>query len=501
MDAATVIGCFRNRTILITGSTGFLGKLLVEKILRVQPDVRKLYLLVRAPDAAFAHHRMLTEVVGTELFDVLRSKHGADFSSFIENKISPLAGDIVYESCALSSSTIDQMSKEIDVIVSVAATTSFYERYDVALASNALGVAHVCQLATKCSNLKMLLHVSTAFVAGDQEGLLLEKSFNSGESLRKGYTLDIESEIKFVENVKSKLRMQLCSDKIEKKEMKELGLKRARHFGWPNVYSLTKALGEMLLGNLGRHLPVVIVRPSIILSTFQDPIPGWIEGTRTIDMLYVAYNDQTIPCFIADRNVISDMIPGDMVISAMMVAMAINWDKHNTQTIYHVTSGHRNPLNYSNAEESLYEYFRANPRVSKDGRIIKNKRVLLFKKYTHFHLYMILRYKLALEVLHMMNVFGDSFSKYYNKLNRGYNFLTLVAKLYAPYVFFKGCFDDTNMRKLWVVTTTDKLNDGSIFGCDPACINWGLYLVNTHIPAVMANARKANQMKKANKSA
>ncbi|XP_044447719.1 fatty acyl-CoA reductase 8 isoform X4 [Triticum aestivum] len=419
MDAATVIGCFRDRSILITGSTGFLGKLLVEKILRVQPDVRKLYLLVRSPDAASAQHRVLTEVVGTELFDVLRRRHGADFNSLIKDKIFPLAGDIVYENCALPSSTIEQISKEIDVIVSVAATTSFYERYDVALASNALGVAHVCHLANKCGNLKMLLHVST------------------GESLRKGYNLDVQAEIKLVENFKSTLRVQSSSDKLEKKKMKELGLK------------------------------------------------------RTIDMLYVAYNDQKLPCFIADHNVISDMIPGDMVINSMMVAMAIHWDQHRAQAIYHVTSGHRNPLNYSITEESLYEYFRANPRVSNGGRIVKNKRVLLFKKYTHFHLYMILRYKIALEMLHVMSVFGGSFSKSYNKLNRGYNFLMLVAKLYAPYVFFKGCFDDTNMRKLWVATTTDKLNEDSMFDCDPACINWSSYLVNTHIPAVMVNSRNA----------
>uniref|UniRef100_A0A8R7NZS4 Fatty acyl-CoA reductase n=1 Tax=Triticum urartu TaxID=4572 RepID=A0A8R7NZS4_TRIUA len=487
MDAAAVIGCFRGRSILITGSTGFLGKLLVEKILRVQPDVRKLYLLVRSPDAASAQHRVLTEVVGTELFDVLRSRHGADFNSLIKDKIFPLAGDIVYENCALPSSTIEQISKEIDVIVSVAATTSFYERYDVALASNALGVAHVCHLANKCGNLKMLLHVSTAFVAGDQEGLLMEKPFKSGESLRKGYNLDVQAEIKLVENFKSTLRMHSSNDKLEKKKMKELGLKRARHFGWPNVYSLTKALGEMLLGNLGRDLPVVIVRPSIILSTFQDPMPGWIERTRTIDMLYVAYNDQKLPCFIADHNVISDMVG----IAQKLIAMAIHWDQHRAQAIYHVTSGHRNPLNYSITEESLYEYFRANPRVSNSGMIVKNKRVLLFKKYTHFHLYMILRYKIALEMLHVMSAFGGSFSKSYNKLNRGYNFLMLVAKLYAPYVFFKGCFDDTNMRKLWVATTTDKLNEDSMFDCDPACINWSSYLVNTHIPAVMVNSRNA----------
>uniref|UniRef100_A0A8R7P3K2 Fatty acyl-CoA reductase C-terminal domain-containing protein n=1 Tax=Triticum urartu TaxID=4572 RepID=A0A8R7P3K2_TRIUA len=208
-------------------------------------------------------------------------------------------------------------------------------------------------------------------------------------------------------------------------------------------------------------------------------------------MLYVAYNDQKLPCFIADHNVISDMFENYNIYRYQHRAMAIHWDQHRAQAIYHVTSGHRNPLNYSITEESLYEYFRANPRVSNSGMIVKNKRVLLFKKYTHFHLYMILRYKIALEMLHVMSAFGGSFSKSYNKLNRGYNFLMLVAKLYAPYVFFKGCFDDTNMRKLWVATTTDKLNEDSMFDCDPACINWSSYLVNTHIPAVMVNSRNA----------
>jgi len=32
---------------------------------------------------------------------------------------------------------------------------------------------------------------------------------------------------------------------LEKVAMKELGLKRAKYFGWPNVYAFTKAMGEM----------------------------------------------------------------------------------------------------------------------------------------------------------------------------------------------------------------------------------------------------------------
>ncbi|EEC77079.1 hypothetical protein OsI_15479 [Oryza sativa Indica Group] len=125
--------------------------------------------------------------------------------------------------------------------------------------------------------------IEKSYVAGEQAGLLLEKPFQIGEALRQGYTLDVEAEVQLVDRIKSKLRIKSSiHNKLEKTTMKKLGLKRAMHFGWPNTYVLTKAMGEMLLRQLGGDLPVVIVRPSIITSTFQDPMPGWIEETRWI---------------------------------------------------------------------------------------------------------------------------------------------------------------------------------------------------------------------------
>jgi fatty acyl-CoA reductase len=38
---------FKGRCILITGATGFMGKVLVEKLLRSCPDVATIYLLMR----------------------------------------------------------------------------------------------------------------------------------------------------------------------------------------------------------------------------------------------------------------------------------------------------------------------------------------------------------------------------------------------------------------------------------------------------------------------
>ncbi|KAM5549260.1 hypothetical protein ABKV19_000599 [Rosa sericea] len=62
MELESILGYLENKTIFITGATGFVGKVLVEKILRVQPNVKKLYLLLRVSDANCATHRMHNQV-------------------------------------------------------------------------------------------------------------------------------------------------------------------------------------------------------------------------------------------------------------------------------------------------------------------------------------------------------------------------------------------------------------------------------------------------------
>ena len=55
---------------------------------------------------------------------------------------------------------------------------------------------------------------------------------------------------------------------------------RANLFGWQDTYVFTKALGEMVIESMRDDLPTVIMRPSIVESSFREPIPGWIEGNR-----------------------------------------------------------------------------------------------------------------------------------------------------------------------------------------------------------------------------
>ncbi|PRQ34450.1 putative oxidoreductase [Rosa chinensis] len=128
-QSESILGYLHNKTILITGATGFLGMVLVEKILRVQPNVKRLYLLLRAPDAKSATYRMNNEILGKELFKVLRETRGEDFDSFVSQKVIALPGDIGFENLGMKDVVLmENMCNEIQIIVNSAANTKFDER-------------------------------------------------------------------------------------------------------------------------------------------------------------------------------------------------------------------------------------------------------------------------------------------------------------------------------------------------------------------------------------
>uniref|UniRef100_A0A7N0RFA7 Fatty acyl-CoA reductase n=1 Tax=Kalanchoe fedtschenkoi TaxID=63787 RepID=A0A7N0RFA7_KALFE len=159
----SIVGFLENKTILVTGATGFVAKVLVEKILRIQPNVKKLFLLLRAKDSASAATRLYDEILSKELFSVLRGKYGSDLSNLMSERVTvPVAGDISYQDLGITDAQLkNEMWNEIDAVVNLAATVNFDERYDVALAINTMGPKHILDFSKKCTNLKAFIHVST----------------------------------------------------------------------------------------------------------------------------------------------------------------------------------------------------------------------------------------------------------------------------------------------------------------------------------------------------
>lgn len=65
-----------------------------------------------------------------DLFKTLKEKYGTNLQSFLSEKVTPIAGDITYENLGIKDSNlIQEMWKSVDVVVNVAATTNFDERY------------------------------------------------------------------------------------------------------------------------------------------------------------------------------------------------------------------------------------------------------------------------------------------------------------------------------------------------------------------------------------
>lgn len=72
---------------------------------------------------------------------------------------------------------------------------------------------------------------------------------------------------------------------------------RARTYGWQDTYVFTKAMGEMMINKMRGDVPVVIIRPSVIESTFKEPFPGWMEGNRFLSRVIIQSNSTQPLCF------------------------------------------------------------------------------------------------------------------------------------------------------------------------------------------------------------
>ncbi|KAI3968131.1 hypothetical protein MKW92_000314 [Papaver armeniacum] len=488
MDGS-IVESLENKTIFITGSTGFLAKIFVEKLLRVQPKLKHLFLLLRAPDPESAVQRFHTEVTSKELFRVLRSTHGAKFNTFISEKVTVIAGDIALKNFGLGedSDLLNKLFKDVDIVASFAATTKFIERYDVALEVNTLGAKNVLDFAKKCAKLEMLVHVSTAYVCGEESGVISEKPFRMGKTLNQtSEVLDIEAELKHMRTRLEELKALQVSKPEETEAMENFGLERSRAFGWPNTYVFTKAMGEMLIGKYGGNVPIVIIRPTIITSTCKEPFPGWIEGARTIDTFLVAGAKGKLPCFLGNADSMLDVVPRDMVANAVIVAMVVNANHQSSDPfIYQVCSSQTSPLSAIKLRDYSHSYLLKNPLIDKDGNPVNVVMPICLPTMDSFRRYIFVKYMLPLKVLELVNVaLCQYFKDTCNVMNRKINRVMHLVEVHEPYIFFKGKFDDLNTERLRMAIRANK-TDAELFYFDPKSLDWDDYFVNIHIPGLV----------------
>ncbi|MEJ7801417.1 MAG: SDR family oxidoreductase, partial [Ilumatobacter sp.] len=161
------------KRVAITGSTGFVGTALVERLLRGVPDC-ELILLVRDGRRTPAPRRVQRELLKNDAFDRLRAQHDAPdatetFDEMIARRISTVAGDVSSDGLGLSDEH-RAIWATADVIIHSAATVSFDSPLDRAVEINLLGPTRIAQLCHRLDVTPHLVAVSTCYVAGNRRG-------------------------------------------------------------------------------------------------------------------------------------------------------------------------------------------------------------------------------------------------------------------------------------------------------------------------------------------
>jgi long-chain acyl-CoA synthetase len=370
---------YNGRKILIIGATGFVGKVTLSMLLHRFPNIGRVYLTVRARSQEESLTRFWNNVITSPPFDPLRERYGDAFDGFIRDKVSVIGGDIGDVNLGHSDEEAQKIAEDLDVIINSAGNVTFNPTLESALRTNVVGTQNVIALARRMKR-PALVHISTCFVAGNRSGPVWESDpvvgyFPRHEEL-EGVVFDVDQEIrdcaKLAERVREEARDAMMAAQFresarqrlneegrdaddldamglavarERKvwtrtRLTELGIERAAFWGWPNIYTYTKSLGEQLVA-AQTDIVRSIVRPSIVESAQSFPFPGWNEGfTTTAPIIFLTLKGQTqIP---ASNKLILDITPVDQV-AAVMLAVAAEACVEEPRLVHQAATGDANP--------------------------------------------------------------------------------------------------------------------------------------------------------------
>jgi len=503
---------YRGRSILLTGGTGFLGTALVEKILRSLPELGRLYLLIRASRDRSAAARFEKDVLGSAAFRKLREERGEDFSDYVAGKVCVLEGDVHAPSLGLEEEDLAELSREIDVVIHSAASVVFDAPLDAAVESNVHGTLGLLRLARGWERRPLFLHVSTAYVAGMREGDAPEEP--PGDASPNGTPLDPYEEVSRLEGVvreveeaskersllrrfetEAKRELGMVGEEEEvaertdqlrrawmRERLVERGTERARTLGWHDVYTFTKSLAERTVVQERGETPLVILRPAIIESSYGEPYPGWIQGSRMADPIIMAFAKGIIREFPGDPESLVDIVPVDHVVNATLAA-AIR--RPEEPEVFQVASGDRNPLRYRDLYEHVREYFLENPLRDSGGRPIQptvwtfpgRRAVERRLKAELAGLEVAGRVVSRLPEGHMVADLRGRIARAEKRARMSLYY----SRIYGPYSSGTATFSTARTTGLFEALPRE---DKEEFPFDITALNWRAWLQGTHLPAL-----------------
>lgn len=330
---------YSNKSVFVTGSTGFIGKVLLEKLLRSCPNIGSIYILVR-PKRGLDVHERVKEMFKSQLFDRLREEQPG-----FKDKVIPVHGDITEPGLGLNQTDKEMVISAVSIVFHSAATVKFDEPLKVSIQMNVLGVKKILELCHQMKKLEAVVHVSTAYCNCDKD-VIMETIYPP--PLLPHNVIDAA---------------EWMTDDIV--EMLTPLIVKPR----PNTYTFTKAMAEYILQKERGLLPCAIIRPSIVGAALLEPYPGWVDNYNGPSGMLIAIGRGILRTMHGNTEATCDIIPVDLATNLIIAAAwSLAIERPSNVPVYNCTTGQLNRLTWGQMERASHKYFLKTP-VNKPIRI------------------------------------------------------------------------------------------------------------------------------------
>jgi thioester reductase-like protein len=237
-------------TFFITGFPGFIANRLLERLARKECD----FILLVQPSLLSRAHEEIARIAQ------LSGRSVGDFR-FVE-------GDISQPQLALSASDLDLVQQRTTRVFHLAAVYDLAVPEELAMRVNVGGTRNVVELARTLPHLRQFHHVSTCYVAGKREGVILETEL--------------------------------------------------RHdAGYRNYYEESKYLAELEVESAKKDLPVTIHRPAVVCGDSKTGETGKYDGVYYLIHYLLRWPSVLSTINIGNHKVSLNLVPVDFVVDAM----------------------------------------------------------------------------------------------------------------------------------------------------------------------------------------
>jgi thioester reductase-like protein len=203
-------------------------------------------------------------------------------------RVALLLGDAAAMDLGLSGAEFRQLTREVDRIHHAAHLSHFGADLSKARALHVQGAREIVELGRACADLRSLVHHSTASVSGDRRGTVYEDELEAGQSFH-------------------------------------------------NVLEQTRYEAERVLRRASKELPIVVVRPTMIVGDSGTGEVSRLDGPYLLALLILsAPGDLAVP-LPARGDAALHMVPIDYVVRA---AQALGRNPAALGGTFHLTDPH-----------------------------------------------------------------------------------------------------------------------------------------------------------------